>query len=133
MVSNVFGRSSNTLTVESGGPHIDHVAKKIASESYAIQKYLSVRNLKSLYYSFVHSYSFIDSPEYDSGVMSCGDRESPTVWCRERTQIRNALDCQYVNYVSCGPVGRGCAKSADGCTAHSGLCCLDRCVLLRMI
>ena len=41
------------------GPHIDYVAKKIASGSYAIntvKKYLSVRNLKSLYYSFVHSY-----------------------------------------------------------------------------
>ena len=60
--------------------------------------------------------SFVDSPEYDSGVMSCGDRVSPAVWCRERTQIRNALDCQYVNYVSCGPVSRGCAVPADGCT-----------------
>ena len=41
------------------GPHIDYVAKKIDSESYAIntvKKYMSVRNLKSLYYSFVHSY-----------------------------------------------------------------------------
>ena len=41
------------------GPHIDYVASKIASGSYAINivnKYLSVRNLKSLYYSFVHSY-----------------------------------------------------------------------------
>ena len=39
------------------GPHIDYVAKKIASGSYAIntvKKYLSVR--KFLYYSFVHSY-----------------------------------------------------------------------------
>ena len=54
--------------------------------------------------------SFIDSPEYDSGVMSCGDQVSPAVWCRE-----NALDCQYVNYVSCGPVGRSCAVPSDGC------------------
>ena len=38
---------------------IDYVAKKFGSGSYAIntvKKYLSVRNLKSLYYSFVHSY-----------------------------------------------------------------------------
>ena len=48
--------------------------------------------------------------------MSCGDRVSPAVWCRERNQIRNALDhvdCQYVNHVSCGPVSRGCAVPAD--------------------
>ena len=41
------------------GPRIDYVAKKIGSGSYAIntvKQYLSVRNLKSLYYSFVHSY-----------------------------------------------------------------------------
>ena len=38
------------------GPHIDYVANKIASGSYAIntvKKYLSARNLKSLYDSFV--------------------------------------------------------------------------------
>ena len=64
--------------------------------------------------------SFINSSEYDSGVMSCGDRVSPAVWCRERTQIRNTLDCQHVNYVSCGPVGRGCAEPADGCTSSFG-------------
>ena len=41
------------------GHHIDHVAKKVASGSYAInsaKQYLSVDNLKALYYSFVHSY-----------------------------------------------------------------------------
>ena len=41
------------------GHHIDHVAKKVASGSYAInsaKRYLSVDNLKALYYSFVHSY-----------------------------------------------------------------------------
>ena len=64
--------------------------------------------------------SFIASPECDGGVVSCDDRVSPAVWCRERTQIRNALDCQYVNYVSCDPVGRGCAVPADGCTGSFG-------------
>ena len=41
------------------GPHIDYVAQKISCGSYAINtvnKYLSVTNLKSLYYSFVHFY-----------------------------------------------------------------------------
>ena len=42
-----------------------------------------------------------DGPEYCGGVISCGDRVSPGVWCRERIQIQNNLDCQYVNYVSC--------------------------------
>ena len=51
----------------------------------------------------------------DSGVVSCGDRVSPAVW-----RIRNALDCQYVNYVSCGPVGRRCALPAVGCTGSFG-------------
>ena len=32
-----------------------------------------------------------NGPEYG------GDRISPGVWCRERTQIQNDLDCQYVN------------------------------------
>jgi hypothetical protein len=39
--------------------HIDHVAKKIASGSYAIRaakQTLSIENLKSLYYSLVHSH-----------------------------------------------------------------------------
>ena len=35
--------------------------------------------------------------ECDGGVVSCGDRMLPAVWCREMTQIRNALGCQYVN------------------------------------
>ena len=41
------------------GHHIDHVAKKVASGSYAINsanRYLTGDNLKALYYSFVHSY-----------------------------------------------------------------------------
>ena len=41
------------------GYHIDHIRKKIASGIYAINsanRYLLVKNLKSLYFSFVHSY-----------------------------------------------------------------------------
>ena len=38
-----------------------------------------------------------NGPEYGGGVMTCGDRISPGVWCRERTQIQNDFDCQYVN------------------------------------
>ena len=64
--------------------------------------------------------SFVAGPKCDGGVVSCSDRMSPAVWCRERTQIRNALDCQYVNSVSCGLVGRGCAVPADGCTSSFG-------------
>ena len=75
-----------------------------------------------------------DGPEYSGGVISWGDRV-PRVWCRERTQIQNYLDCQYVNYVSCDPVSMGCAVLCwpMDAPAHSGPCCLDRCVLLRMI
>ena len=41
------------------GDHIEHIAKKAASGSYAIRsakRFLSVDNLKSLYFSLVHSY-----------------------------------------------------------------------------
>jgi hypothetical protein len=41
------------------GDHINHIAKKISSGSYAInaaKRYLSVDNLKSLYFSLVHSH-----------------------------------------------------------------------------
>ena len=41
------------------GYHIDHIIKKIANGIYAInaaKRYLSVENLKSLYFSFVQSY-----------------------------------------------------------------------------
>ena len=62
----------------------------------------------------------VDGPEYSGGVISWGDRLSPGVWCRERTQIQNDLDCQYVNYVSCDPVGMGCTVPADGCTGSFG-------------
>ena len=51
------------------GPHIDYVAKKIASYAInTVKKYLSVRNLKSLYYSFVHSY-------IDLYIVWCHDME----------------------------------------------------------
>ena len=61
-----------------------------------------------------------DGLEYCGGGISCGDRVSPGVWCRERTQIQNDLDCQHVNYVSCDPVGMGCTVQADGCTGSFG-------------
>ena len=64
--------------------------------------------------------SFVASLECNGGVASCDDRVSPAVWCRERTKIRNALECQYVNCVSCDLVGRGCAVPADGCTGSFG-------------
>ena len=41
------------------GDHIEHIAKKAASGSYAIRsakRFLSVDNLKSLYFSLVHSH-----------------------------------------------------------------------------
>ena len=62
-----------------------------------------------------------DGPEYSGGVISWGDRVSPGVWCRERTRIQNDLDCQYVNYVSCDPVGMGCTVPADGCAGSFGI------------
>ena len=46
-------------------------------------------------------------PEYDGGVISCGVRLSPGVWCRGRTLIQNDLDNQFVNSVRCDPVSLG--------------------------
>ena len=48
--------------------------------------------------------------------MSCGDYVSPGVWCQEMPQIRNDSNYQYVNYVSCDPVGMDYAVPADGYT-----------------
>ena len=38
------------------------------------------------------------------------------VWCQHMPQIQNDTDCQYVNYVSCDPVGMDYAVPADGHT-----------------
>ena len=62
------------------GSHIDYVAKKIASGSYAIntvKKYLSVRNLKSLYYSFVHSYIL-----YGAMIWSSANKHKKYIECK---------------------------------------------------
>ena len=43
----------------SGGDHINHITKKIASGAYALQavrRYLCLDNMKSLYHSLVHSH-----------------------------------------------------------------------------
>ena len=52
--------------------------------------------------------------------MTFGDRISPGIWCRERTQIQNDLDCQYVNYVNCDLVGMDYAVPADRYTGSFG-------------
>ena len=46
-------------------------------------------------------------PEYDGGVISCGDRLSPG----GRTLIQNDLDNQFVNSVRCDPVVISCTGS----------------------
>ena len=38
----------------------------------------------------------------------------------ERGLSQNDLDCQYINYVSCDPVGRGCTVPANGSTGSFG-------------
>ena len=51
------------------GYHIDYISKKITSGVYAInavKRYLSVENLKTLYFSFVHSYI-----SYGAIIWSC--------------------------------------------------------------
>ena len=74
---------------------------------------------------------FVDGPECDDDVMTCGDMVSPGVWCQEMPQTQNDLVCQYVNYVSCDPVAMDYAVPANGYTGSN--CCLDRCVLLGSI
>ena len=48
--------------------------------------------------------------------MTCGDNVSPGVWYQEMPQLQNYSDYQYVNYVSCDPVGMDYAVPADGYT-----------------
>ena len=66
-----------------------------------------------------------DGPECGGGVIIWGDRVSPEVWCRERTQIQSDLDCQCVSYASCDQVGIDYIGPlytilADGCTGSFG-------------
>ena len=58
----------------------------------------------------------MDGPECGDGVMTCGDGASSGVWCQEMPQTQNDLVCQYVNCVSCDPVGIDYAVPADGYT-----------------
>ena len=51
----------------------------------------------------------VDDPEY-------GDNVSPDVSCQEMPQIQNDLDYQYVNCVSCDPVGMDYAVLAESYT-----------------
>ena len=41
---------------------------------------------------------------------------TPCDWCQEMPHTHNDLDCQYVNYVSCGLVGMDYAVPTDGYT-----------------
>ena len=58
--------------------------------------------------------SVIEDPEHSDGEMTGGGCVPPGVWCQEMPQIQNDLDCQYVDYVSCDPVGMDYAVPADG-------------------
>ena len=60
--------------------------------------------------------SVFDDPEYGDGEMTCGDNVLPGVWYQEMPQLQNYSDYQYVNYVSCDPVGMDYAVPADGYT-----------------
>ena len=46
---------------------------------------------------------------------------SAGVWCQGIPQTRYDLDCQYVNYVGCDPIGLDYAVPADGYTGSLGM------------
>ena len=80
-----------------------------------VQAHVRIEEIPLLPDCVVRDCDVIDDPEYIYSEMSCDDCVSAVVCCQEMSQIRNDSGCQYVNYVSCVPVGMDCDVPADGC------------------